>query len=84
MQCPDCTEARRNPHSAAYRVGCFGCQMRGFARSRLAFDAVKSRSTADLRAALALSHPNVEPEVALRAIWDWWRHEKALKEQKST
>lgn len=73
MTCTDCTAARGNPHHGMYRMGCFGCEMRGFARSTLAFDAVHTRSAEALRKALAKSHPKVPVADALKAVWEWWR-----------
>lgn len=46
--------------------------MRAAARGMLAKEAVRDRSTKALREWLATAHPNVPPEVALKAIWDWW------------
>lgn len=71
--CPECSKAARARWHGMYRRGCFGCEMRGFARSRLATDAIKDRSTAALREALSKSHPNTPAQVALDAIWAWWK-----------
>ena len=73
MSCPDCTTAAAARYHGIYRAGCFGCEMRGFARSTLAFDAVQYRTTTALREALAKSHPGVPIEVALAEVWRWWR-----------
>ena len=73
MTCEACTTARANRYSGLYHSACFGCEMRAFARSTLAFEAVRDRSTAALRDALALSHKSVPVETALAAIWEWWR-----------
>lgn len=73
MTCPACTAAQTSRYSGVYRAGCFGCEMRGYARSLLAFEAHRDRSTAELRAALLQSHALAEPEVALAEVWRWWR-----------
>ena len=75
MTCPSCAAARGNRYSGLYHSGCLSCSLRGFSRSLLAYDAVRTRSTADLRAALALAHPGMPFEEALKGVWDWWRHD---------
>lgn len=73
MTCPECTAARVNRHHGIYRADCFDCCMRGFARSTFAADAVTSRSTGALRAALERAHPNVPVADSLQCVWRWWR-----------
>lgn len=72
MACPDCTQARSVNWHGLYRSNCTGCSMRAFARSSLAFEAVRDRSTRSLRQAIADKHPSLPLEDALRAVWDWW------------
>ena len=71
--CTACAEARRNRYSGEYRRGCLGCDLRGLARSAVAKEATDMRSDAPFREALALSHPNIDADVAMAAIRDWWR-----------
>ena len=75
MTCPECTAARANPLHGIYRMGCFGCEMRGFARSVLAFEAAKTGKANDLRDAVLKSHPKLDPAVCLKAIREWWDHD---------
>ena len=53
--------------------------MRGFARSMLAADAVRTRSTGELRVAIGLAYPGVDIEDALAQIWQWWRRDREDK-----
>lgn len=73
MTCPACTEARRNRYCGQYLARCLGCDLRGMSRSRIADEAKAQRNDQPFRDALAISHPNVEVDVALAAIRDWWR-----------
>lgn len=81
MKCAVCERVRANPHLGEYANCCLSCEMRGYARSTLAHDAVKTRSTAAIRDALALSHPNHSAKDLLGTIWDWWRldHQNGVK-----
>lgn len=76
MTCPSCTTARGNRYSGLYQSGCLSCSLRAFSRSLLAADAVRTRSTAALRDALALAHPQMPIEDALKGVWDWWRSDR--------
>lgn len=77
MTCPACETARRNRYSGEYRNGCMGCSLRGFSRSQLASEAVKTRSTAELREALASAHPGTPVETLLKGVWQWWKDDRA-------
>lgn len=76
MTCQSCAEARRNRYSGEYRHGCMGCSLRGFSRSQLASEAVRNRSTAALREALAAAHPHSQVETLLKGVWDWWKSDR--------
>lgn len=76
MTCLSCAEARRNRYSGIYHSGCLGCSLRGFSRSQLASDAVRTRSSAALREALAAAHPNSQVETLLKGVWDWWKSDR--------
>ena len=76
MSCLSCDKVRANQYSGEYRVGCLQCSLRAFSRSMLAADAVRTRSTADLRAALQLAHPGTPIDAALRGVWAWWQSDR--------
>jgi hypothetical protein len=73
MNCQACADARRNRYSGGYRHGCLGCDLRGLSRSVAAMDALAMRNDKPFRDALALSHPNLDIDVAISAIRAWWR-----------
>ena len=79
MTCPACDKARTNRYSGEYRSGCWQCTCRGFARSQLAAEAVKTRDAKPLRAALEKALPNVPQDSAVKTVWEWWRvdHQEA-------
>ncbi len=73
MTCTACDKARAVRFSGEYRNGCFQCVARGFARSTLAAEAVRTRSTAKLREALEKALPTTDKREALNAVWAWWK-----------
>jgi len=77
MSCPACDKARSNRYSGEYRVGCFQCCARGFARSTLAADAVRTRDAEQLKDALAKALPTVPIDSALQAVREWWKFDHA-------
>lgn len=77
MTCPACDKARSTRWSGEYRKGCFQCCARGFARSTLAADAVRTRSAKALKEAMAKAQPNVPIDSAMTAAWDWWKFDHA-------
>ena len=79
--CPACTKAAESPMSGIYHSSCMECGMRGYARSSLAADALKSRRSHALRAAIEKSHPQAAVEDALALVWKWWRIDHANAEQ---
>ncbi len=74
--CAACAEARRNRYSGLYVNGCTGCSLRGFSRSQMASDAVKTRDTSELRAALAAAHPGADVATLLKGVWQWWKDDR--------
>lgn len=75
MTCTACAEARRNRYSGLYFAACLGCSLRAFSRSQLAKEAVSSRNTAELRAALVTAHPGADEATLLKGVWQWWKDE---------
>jgi len=74
--CPACAEARRNRYSGHYAAACLGCSLRGFSRSILASDAVRTRDTTELRAAIAAAHPGADAATLLKGVWQWWKDDR--------
>lgn len=81
MSCHACDKARSNRYAGEYRMGCQQCVARGFARSTLAADAVRTRSTAELRKALDKALPTMDPRLALQAVREWWKLDHPEQQQ---
>jgi len=77
VSCPACAEARRNRYSGEYRNGCLGCSLRGFSRSILAAEAVKTRDSTELRQAVTAAHPGHDAATLLKGVWQWWKDDRA-------
>lgn len=75
MTAPACSHCARASAGVwfGYLASCEGCAARAVARSLCAFEAVRTRQSADLRAVLARVLPAVPYEQARALVWDWWR-----------
>lgn len=76
MTCTVCAEARRNRYSGMYAASCLGCSLRGFSRSQLAADAVKTRNSTELRQAVVTAHPGADPATLMKGVWQWWKDDR--------
>lgn len=72
IECGNCTRARAGMW-CGYSSACNDCTARAVARSIVAFESVRNRSTADLREMLARVLPGVSYEAARDMVWAWWR-----------
>lgn len=71
-ECDNCARARAGMW-CGYSATCNDCTARAVARSITAFEAVRHRATADLRAMLARALPGMSYEAARDMVWVWWR-----------